>query len=70
MLYPSIDYLLEKIDSKYSLVVIASKRSRDLYLHSMPLLDSYKSVKNVGKALEEIATGKLTIREDTLPKDE
>ncbi len=30
MLYPSIDKLLDKVDSKYSLVVAASKRARFL----------------------------------------
>ncbi len=28
MLYPSIDRLLDKVDSKYSLVVAAAKRAR------------------------------------------
>ena len=28
MLYPSIDSLLKKIDSKYSLVSVAAKRAR------------------------------------------
>lgn len=30
MLFPSIDMLLEKVDSKYSLVVAASKRARKI----------------------------------------
>ena len=30
MLYPSIDKLLDIVDSKYSLVVAASKRARSL----------------------------------------
>lgn len=30
MIYPSIKSLLEKIDNKYSLVVIASKRARQI----------------------------------------
>ena len=30
MLYPSIDLLMKKADSKYSLVVLAAKRARQL----------------------------------------
>lgn len=30
MIYPSIKSLLQKVDNKYSLVVIAAKRSRQL----------------------------------------
>lgn len=61
MLYPSIDELLNKIDSKYSLVTIAAKRARQLQEEEKPLLEKYVSKKNVGKSLEEIYSGKLTI---------
>ena len=62
MLYPSIDSLLQKIDSKYSLVTIAAKRARKLNLNEeLPLLDKYVSHKSVGKALEEIYSGDLTM---------
>lgn len=60
MLYPSIDSLLTKIDSKYSLVTIASKRARKLQLNEeAPLYEKYVSHKFVGKALEEIYSGDL-----------
>lgn len=62
MLYPSIDKLMEVIDSKYSLVSIAAKRARDLKDHDKPLLDQYVSHKYVGKALEEIYKGALKIK--------
>ena len=65
MLDPTIDILLEKIDSKYSLVVLASKRASELRHGSAPALEEYKSVKNVGKALEEIAEGDLIIKKDS-----
>lgn len=61
MLYPSIDNLLDKIDSKYSLAIISSKRAHELEADAMPMLEDYKSVKNVGRALEEIASGDLVI---------
>ncbi|MBQ0140311.1 MAG: DNA-directed RNA polymerase subunit omega [Kurthia sp.] len=59
MLYPSVDDLKTKIDSKYSLVSLASKRARAMQEGSSERLSSYKSVKNVGKALEEVAAGVL-----------
>ncbi|GLB59410.1 DNA-directed RNA polymerase subunit omega [Cytobacillus sp. NCCP-133] len=62
MLYPSIDSLMTKIDSKYSLVSVAAKRARKLQLHAAPQLESYKSHKNVGKALEEINADQLHYR--------
>ena len=60
MLYPSVDKLKSRIDSKYSLVALASKRARQLHEHGDEKLDSYTSHKAVGKALEEIAEGALT----------
>lgn len=63
MLYPSIDSLLTKIDSKYSLVSVAAKRARRLQQSSEKLyLSKYVSHKPVGKALEEIHADKLTFR--------
>ncbi|AIM24457.1 DNA-directed RNA polymerase subunit omega [Melissococcus plutonius] len=59
MLKPSIDSLLKKVPSKYSLVILASKRAHELDEGMDPTLDSFESVKNVGRALEEINTGKL-----------
>lgn len=60
MLHPSVDSLKDKIDSKYTLVTIASKRAREIQEEGTKLLSSYKSRKNVGKALEEVAAGVLT----------
>lgn len=61
MLYPSIDKILTSINSKYTLVHIASKRSREMSEGNPLLLDKYESKKNIGKALEEIANGKITM---------
>jgi len=71
MLYPSIDKLLNTIDSKYSLVTIAAKRARQLQQDEKPLLDKYVSYKYVGKSLEEIYAGKLTIgtKGDFIPNE-
>ena len=62
MLYPSIDSLLNKIDSKYSLVSVAAKRARFMQQTEDHRLDKYVSHKFVGKALEEIECGELTYR--------
>ena len=66
MIYPSIDKLLNVIDSKYVLVHIAAKRSREIkgdeYLQMPP--KKYKSVKNIGKALEEVAEGLITVKKN------
>lgn len=62
MLYPSLDKLKAKINSKYMLVAIASKRARDMQEHpDSYLLPKYKSHKQVGKALEEIAAGAIEL---------
>ncbi|MCG7342814.1 DNA-directed RNA polymerase subunit omega [Sporosarcina sp. ACRSL] len=60
MLYPSVDSLKSKIDSKYTLVTLAAKRAREMQETKTELLQSYISHKNVGKALEEVAAGALT----------
>ena len=60
MLYPSVDKLKSRIDSKYSLVALASKRARQLHERGDEELHSYTSTKSVGKALEEVAAGVLT----------
>lgn len=65
MLDPSIDSLMTKIDSKYSLVSVAAKRARHMQTGASPLLNSYTSHKNVGKALEEIDDDKLVYRIST-----
>ena len=55
MIYPSIDKLLNIVDSKYELVHIAARRSKQIakdgYLQ-MPE-KNYKSKKNIGRALED-----------------
>ena len=39
MLYPSIDSLLTKIDTKYSLVSVAAKRARQMQLGAAPYMN-------------------------------
>lgn len=59
MKQPSLDVLMNKVDSKYTLVVAAAKRARDLTEGNSPLISS-KSNKPVTIALEEIAAGKIS----------
>lgn len=64
MIYPSIDKLLNIVSSKYELVHIAAKRSKQISRTNflqMPV-KKYKSVKNIGRALEEVAEGLIKIK--------
>ena len=64
MLYPKLDVLKSKVNSKYMLVSLASKRARELFSdQETKKLDNYVSHKEVGKALEEIAEGKVSVLE-------
>jgi DNA-directed RNA polymerase subunit omega len=58
MIYPYIDILLEKVDSKYTLVIEAAKRGRQLRNGSKKLISSNFS-KEVTTALHEIERGKI-----------
>ena len=63
MLYPSIDKLVKKVPSTYSLIILASKRAHEMNEFKNYKLDSYESIKPVGKALEEVVSGDLKIKE-------
>ncbi|BAP85567.1 DNA-directed RNA polymerase subunit omega [Paucilactobacillus hokkaidonensis JCM 18461] len=68
ILYPSVDELLKRVDSRYSLIMLASKRAHELDAGATPLLSKYDSVKSVGKALEEIVAGDVMIDPNTKAK--
>jgi DNA-directed RNA polymerase subunit omega len=59
MKQPSLDILMRNVDSKYTLVVAAAKRARELtdLADKAPELISYKPVTH---ALDEIAKQKIT----------
>lgn len=59
MIKPSIDLLVTKVDSKYSLVVVAAKRARSIIDGSQVLIAT-DSNKAVTSALFEIADCKIT----------
>ena len=63
MIYPSIDKLINSVGSKFLLVNIVSKRSKEMEETNYYQLSEYKSSKNIGKALEEVSKGLINIKE-------
>lgn len=63
MIYPSIDKLLNLVDSKYILVHVASKRSKEMLeeKHFQLKQSEYKNKKELGRALEEVEKGLIKI---------
>ena len=59
MIYPSIDKLMNKADSKYTLVVAASKRARRIQDGAEKHVN-VPTNKNVTVALNEISEDKVT----------
>jgi len=59
MIKPSLDMLIKKVDNKYTLVVLAAKRAREI-MNGSPILVETKSNKPVTIALEELAANKIT----------
>ena len=64
VIYPSIDKLLNIVDSKYILVHVASRRSRQMLdnKHFQMKQSEYVNKKELGRALEEIEKGLITIQ--------
>ena len=69
MIYPRVDDLLDSVDSRYALVIVAAKRARQInnYHHQLgegtfdefpPLVES-RSKNYLTMALEETAEGKI-----------
>jgi DNA-directed RNA polymerase subunit omega len=59
MMIPPLEGLLKKVDSKYTLVLAAAKRGRQL-MEGYPKLVDTRSHKPVTIALQEIYEGKVT----------
>lgn len=62
MLEPSIDNLQKHISSKYTLVILSARRAREMKQDNNCQVENPKSPNYVGKALEEIQAGKLTVK--------
>ena len=56
---PTLESLMTKVDSKYTLVTLAAKRARQLTDGDEPLVD-VDTTKVVSIAMEEIDQGKIT----------
>ena len=61
MRYPSVDKLLDKVDSKYKLAYAAAKRAKIIEEEEWTAAEDGICVKPVGQALEEILMGKCTM---------
>jgi DNA-directed RNA polymerase subunit omega len=59
---PPLEELLDRIPNKYALVIVVSKRARQLKDGALPMVD-IDSASPVSVALEEIATGKVRCEE-------
>lgn len=62
MLYPSINTIRSKADSRYTLVILAAKRARDI-IEGMPSLTEEDVTKPVSIAANEIAEDLITYQE-------
>ncbi len=55
------DRALEKVDARYSLVILVAKRARQLVEDALPLVES-QSNKPVTVAMEELAEGTFSYK--------
>jgi DNA-directed RNA polymerase subunit omega len=60
LIYPSADTIEDRVGSRYTLVVLAAKRAKQIKEGSPHLIDTL-STNPLTVALEEIAAGKVTI---------
>lgn len=65
MLNPSFEGVLKEGDSRYTLVILVSKRSRQLIEGDSPLIET-DSKKPVSIAMEEIIAGKITYKNPSI----
>lgn len=65
MLYPSIMELMEKAGNRYSLVIAASKRARNILEETKEDDASLDGARSITKAVEEIAAGEVLVVNET-----
>ena len=65
MIYPSIDKLLNIVDSKYKLVHVAAIRGKQMIVnnHYQMKENEYVSKKELGRSLEELEKGLIKIKD-------
>ena len=64
MLYPSINEIRKKEDSRYTIVIMAAKRARDI-IDGKPILTDCEINKPVSIAAHEIAEDLITYKRDS-----
>ncbi len=69
MINPSVVELLEKVEDRYSLVIVTSKRARQLIDGSEKLVDS-ESNKPLTVAINEVNEGAVSYKKTTLKNEE
>ena len=65
MLYPSINEIRKKADSRYTIVILAAKRARDI-IDVKPILTEAETEKPVSIAANEIAEDLITYRREEM----
>ncbi len=60
---PTYSELIKNVENPFELVIMASKRARNLNNGGRDLKENYQSSKVVSKSLEEIAEGKIEIKD-------
>ena len=55
----TVEDCLKKVDNRFSLVLVASKRAKQLMKGSAPLIENKDNNKEIVVALREIAAGKV-----------
>ncbi len=68
MVKPTVNELLQKVDDRYQLVIMTSKRARQLATGAKPLTNK-KEDSVVTLAAQEIAEGKVQICEDSTEEE-
>jgi DNA-directed RNA polymerase subunit omega len=64
MLYPSVNEIRKKADSRYTLVILAAKRARDIVDGKPSLLEDADTERPVSVAAREIAEGYITYKRE------
>lgn len=69
MLYPAIDLLKTKVDSRYTLAVMTAKRARDL-IDGKPQLTITENDKPISVATAEVAGDLISYKRATVEEEE
>lgn len=69
MLYPSVNEIRKKADSRYTIVILAAKRARDI-IDGKPILADVEIDRPVSIASHEIAEDLITYSREEGLKDE